>query len=123
MWRPRSSTRTWSEKRLELLRIGESLEATDPGKFRGPRRAGDGFACELSSSTSWSEHRRAMVEFLDRTTSQVHATRSLGASVVVDVAIEPGDLEHQPVTILRLDATTSSALARHGVELEISICQ
>jgi hypothetical protein len=108
------------EHHPELIRVGQSLNLGEQEVFRGIRRAGDGFSCDLSSTPTWPEHRSAIMAFVTLHSRQIAATLELGGQVVVDVAIEPEDCD-RPVASLRLDANLMNLLAEHGVEFELSI--
>jgi hypothetical protein len=105
-----------------LLDIGAAMNTAEPGIFDGPRRAGDGFACDIERSDDWIDHVEGVEDFLDVHAASIRSAIGLGATVAFDVAIGPEDqaaAEHAlvlggPVALLK-------KLGDLGVAIEITI--
>jgi len=101
-------------------RVGGKLNVLIPGAYQGLRRAGDGFASELSEAGIWRIHRTAILKFLRAGCAAIAEARQAGIDVCVDVAIEPEDLMATQVFCLRADPELTRSLADADVGLEFS---
>ncbi len=102
-------------------RIGAQLNLLIPGAYRGLRRAGDGFASELSEAGCWVDHRTAILKFVHAGCAAIAEAHEVGIDVCVDVAIEPEDLAGPQVFSLHADPELIQRLAEAGVSLEFSV--
>jgi hypothetical protein len=102
-----------------LEKIGMAMNEHQAGAYTGLRRAGDGFACELSSSSRWQDHQQKIVGFVDSFSQFIQEAHDAGASITVDVAVEPEDLT-KGTHVLRLDDLFLARLSDHHVALELS---
>ncbi|MEO6602130.1 MAG: hypothetical protein ABIQ16_19775 [Polyangiaceae bacterium] len=91
-----------------------------PKVFEGFRKAGDGFASDVSDSSDWWQVWREIAEFVEMFDSSISATKAIGGDVTIDIAIEPDDYAGA-VTVFRLTAESASLLATRGVAIELSV--
>ncbi len=106
----------------DLLAIGEEMNQVEEGVFTGPRRAGDGFSCDIETSDLWAHHLEGVLDFLDVHASSVRRATALGAKVTFDVAIDPEDQAAQKhALILPADAELLAKLGNLGVNIELTI--
>ena len=106
----------------ELLEIGAAMNDVEAGVFDGPRRAGDGFACDIESSDDWIDHVEEVEDFVGVHAASIRAAVALGATVAFDVAIDPEDqaaVKH--ALVLGAPVGFMKKLADLGVALEITI--
>jgi len=101
-----------------LADLGSEMNGVRPGVFGGLRKAGDGFACDISSSDSWQDHALEAIRFLQDFRDIVSRAISLGAKVGFDVAVEPEDRGFRSVL---LDNALLSALAEARATFEFSV--
>lgn len=105
-----------------LTEIGRAMNTIRPGIYAGLRKAGDGFYCEIFGGQKWGEHQQEILRFLTEFGESIKAAIRGGASVTVDVAVEPEDRESGgTVVVLRCEQGVLAALASCGAELEVSI--
>jgi hypothetical protein len=102
----------------DILEVGAQVNAVRPNTFRGIRKAGDGFSCDVSISGLWSDHANAVMEFLSDFRDPIQRAIATGMEVAFDVALEPED---QRITVVLLEQELLSALVTFGVVLEV-IC-
>lgn len=106
----------------DLLKdIGSELNESIPGAYTGIRRAGDGFACDVSNADAWKQHRDAIMLFLERADHSVHKAREYDIDVCVDVAVESEDSTGRNVLSLYLDRELMARLVAMDVGLEFSV--
>lgn len=107
----------------ELERVGRSFNGIRPAVYEGIRRAGDGFACEVSGDECWEQHVISILSFVREFSEPLRRAVELGASVTFDVAIAPQDRKDlgKIVLALRFDAALLAALAEPGIALEVSL--
>jgi hypothetical protein len=105
-----------------LMKIGTAINEIRPGVYSGPRKPGDGFFCEISSDTGWGKHHAAIIAFITDFRELIKQSVEGGASVTIDIAVEPEDVEaRRPIFVLHYEHNLLAALASCGVELEVSI--
>jgi len=105
-----------------LIKLGTEMNAIRNGIYTGLRKRGDGFSCELCSDKSWQTHQAKILAFVGDFGSMIKQSVAAGASVTLDIAVEPEDIEeHRPILVLRHSAELLSALSSCGVALEVSI--
>lgn len=105
----------------ELSRLGLSMNLRRPDVFTGLRKRGDGFSCEVSSDKHWATHLSEIQRFIREFADVIGQALVSGASVTVDVAIEPEDREQGSVLVLDWSPTVLSTIASAGVRLEVSV--
>ncbi len=108
------------EMSKNIVAIGEAMNAVRPGVFTGPRRAADGFACSLATSSQWLEHREAITLFLREFAEPIRDSVQAGAAVTIDVAIEPEDRSEGTTLVVRFDQVLMKLLASMDIALEVS---
>jgi len=101
-----------------LEALGSEMNGVQPGLFRGLRKAGDGFACDICSSDSWQDHAREVSHFVGKFREIIARAISLGVEVGFDVAVEPEDRGLRSVV---LDNALLSVLADAQVTFEVSV--
>jgi hypothetical protein len=79
------------ERAHELLPIGARIDERQPGAFTGLRRAGDGFACDVSRAKDWTAHVAAARELVGLHAEVIRDAVSIGARVTLDVALGDDD--------------------------------
>lgn len=84
------------------------------------RRAGDGFTSEICSDDAWNVHVSAIERFIEELADEVRDATAVGATVTIDVAVEPEDCL-TTVTVLRLDERLLRMLAECSASLELSV--
>lgn len=105
-----------------LIEVGMAMNALRPGIYTGLRKAGDGFCCEICGSREWVEHQREILRFLTELRAPINHAVQSGASVTVDVAVEPEDRESSgAILVLRCEQAVLAALAACSTEIELSI--
>jgi hypothetical protein len=104
-----------------LADVGTSMNAIRAGTYCGFRKAGDGFACTLSDSVDPEEHEIALRRFIDDFAEPLKAASALGASVTVDIAIEPEDRAGASVSVLRWESEMLQTAGASGLALEVSV--
>ena len=105
-----------------LIRLGTEMNAIRNGIYTGLRKRGDGFSCEICSDKSWQVHQTEIIAFVGDFGSIIKQSVTAGASVTLDIAVEPEDIEeHRPILVLRHGVELLSALSSCGVALEVSI--
>ena len=105
-----------------LMKIGTAMNAIRPGVYTGLRKAGDGFSCEICTGIGWAKHHREILSFIADFSELINQSIRDGASVTVDIAVEPEDQKsHRGVYAIHHDHKLLVALASCGAELEISI--
>lgn len=110
-------------ERLEtLMQVGLAMNAVREGIYTGLRKAGDGFCCEIWEGSKWHEHQREICSFLTEFGESIKTAIRDGATVTVDVAVEPEDRESGgAVLVLRSERGLLASLALCGAEFEVSI--
>src|SRR5581483_3948917 len=81
-----------ADRLTELEEVGKEMNALIAGTYRGLRRAGDGFACDLSSSEDWREHQNAAKQFLGMFGSHITRAHQIGARTTIDMSLGREDL-------------------------------
>lgn len=105
-----------------IIDVGIAMNALRPGSYTGLRKSGDGFCCEICGSPDWGEHQREILRFMTELAAPIKSAVQQGASVTVDVAVEPEDRESGgAVLVLRCEQAVLAALAACRTELELSI--
>lgn len=112
-----------TQERLQALtQVGQAMNAVREGIYTGLRKAGDGFCCDIWEGPEWHEHQREILRFLTEFGESIHAAIRGGATVTVDVAVEPEDRESDgAVLVLRSERDLLASLVSCGAELEVSI--
>jgi hypothetical protein len=100
-----------------LMELGSEMNGVRPGVFSGVRKAGDGFACDISSSDSWQDHAREVIRFVEEFRDIISRALSAGARVNFDVAVEPEDRGLRSVF---LDHSLLNTLVGAQVTFEVS---
>jgi hypothetical protein len=104
----------------DLEKIGLDMNRVKPGVYTGLRRRGDGFACDLSSSSDWQAHERSALDFVALFSSHLQTLRNLGARVTVDMAIDLSDLK-KPIECVHFGGELLRALGDREIALEVTI--
>jgi hypothetical protein len=104
----------------ELDEIGRDMNILTPKIYQGLRRAGDGFACDLSWSKSWRDHQKAATDFISLFQGHIRQALAIGALTAVDMALRGEDLS-VPVKSVHFGANFLQVLASAGVDLEITV--
>ncbi|MBL9003860.1 MAG: hypothetical protein JNJ46_06420 [Myxococcales bacterium] len=105
-----------------LMKTGTEMNAIRNGIYTGLRKRGDGFSCEICSDKSWQMHQTEILAFMGEFGSLIKQSVAAGASVTLDIAVEPEDIEeHRPILVLRHGSDLLSVLSSCGVALEVSI--
>src|SRR4051794_8713549 len=107
-----------SQNVREISLIGEAMNKVRSGVYSGLRKAGDGFACDISKSDSWEDHDAAIRAFVAEFAPQIVQTRTIGGGVTVDVAIEPEDCRER-VPVVRANPELLKILSSHHVTFEV----
>ena len=108
----------------ELREVGEAMNQVEPGIFEGLRRAGDGFACEISTSDRWSDHVAALQRFVERHAAAIQGAVARGARVTFDVAIDADDQSAAHIAlVLGFSPAILSELGAAGVGVEVTMYQ
>jgi hypothetical protein len=105
----------------ELLALGEAMNAVEPGIYEGPRRAGDGFACDIETSPLWADHVEGVRDFVKAHAASIRDAIARGARVTFDVAIAPEDqaaVRH--ALILVMPPAFLAELGSAGVGVEVT---
>ncbi len=106
----------------QIAALGESMNGVRPGVYGGLRPLGDGFSCNVSSEGEWEAHVRDMARFVAEFREHIGRARGLGASVSVDLAIEPDDRESaRAVFGVAFPGEFLMALANAGMSLEVTV--
>ena len=110
-------------ERLETLtQVGLAMNAVREGIYTGLRKAGDGFCCEILEGSQWHEHQGEILRFLTEFGESIKAAIRGGATVTVDVAVEPEDRQSSgAVLVLRSERDLLASLTSCGAEFEVSI--
>jgi len=108
------------EQLSALQAVGEKMNAVRPGIFQGLRSRGDGIAIDVADGSRWDDQSAAIISFVRELKEQIRTARRLGASVTIDVAVEPEDAGRIPL-VLRQEPELMQELASEGIALEVSI--
>jgi hypothetical protein len=87
------------ERAHELVPIGERMNERQPGVFTGLRRAGDGFACDVSRADDWAAHVVAARELVGLHAEVIREAISIGARVTLDVALGDDDRKASSIAL------------------------
>lgn len=105
-----------------LMKIGAAMNEIQPGVYSGLRKPRDGFSCEISSDADWGKHSSAILAFITDFRELIKQSIAGGASVTIDIAVEPEDVEaRRPIFVLHYEPNFMTALASCGAALEVSI--
>src|SRR4051812_17292259 len=108
-----------ADRLAELEEIGRDMNTLRTGVYRGLRRAGDGFACDLSSSGDWREHQNAARQFLEIFGSHITRAHQTGARTTIDMSLGHEDLV-KPIESLHFGAEFLRIVSTSGVALEVT---
>jgi hypothetical protein len=103
-----------------ISEIGDAMNAVKPGTFTGLRRRGDGFVCDIWKDGTWSEHERAIREFVAEFAGPIRQARDAGISVAIDIAIGEEDRESVAYVCISVAPSLLEALGSAGVRLEVT---
>lgn len=109
-----------SARVADLNEVGRDMNNLSPGVYQRPRRAGDGFACDLSRSADWREHQKAAATFISLFLRHIRQAQALGAQTTVDMALGPEDLG-VPIKGLYFGSEFMNTLSSNAVALEVTI--
>jgi hypothetical protein len=105
-----------------LTNLGRSMNSLRPGIFTGIRKQGDGFSCEVCTESSGDIHVTEVLRFISEFSAIIEHAIHVGASVTVDIAVEPKDrLASGSVCVLGWSPTALSAIAAARVRIEVSV--
>ena len=108
----------------ELLAIGQAMNVVERGIYEGPRRAGDGFACDVARSERWSDHVGEVRELVRTHGPSIHEAVARGARVTFDVAIDADDqAAARMALVLGLPPAVLAELGAAGVGVELTLYQ
>ena len=103
-------------------KIGAEMNELKSGIYKGLRKAGDGFACEITESTLWDEHVQDIIDFLFLFKNQIMELEQNDYNMAVDVAIESMDFCDSGVGLFLFhNKDFLKALELSKVNYEISI--
>jgi hypothetical protein len=105
---------------VSLEQIGLDMNSLIPGIYQGPRRAGDGFACDLSSSKDWRDHQKATTDFVNTFQGHIRQAQAIGARATVDMALGAEDLG-VPIKGLHFGPEFMRLLSANAAALEVTI--
>jgi hypothetical protein len=100
--------------------IGHEINSIKAGAYEGIRKAGDGFACEVSDLENWEEHQKLIISFIQELKQPIVRSKSIGFKVVLDVAIEPEDLK-SVASFFKFNSELLTSLVACQVDLEFSV--
>lgn len=100
--------------------IGTEMNRIKTGVYKGLRRKGDGFACEVSTSFDWRDHEHAALDFVTQFSVQLEQARKLGAAVTIDMALDVADFKN-PIEGVHFGAGLLRALGEREISLEVTV--
>jgi hypothetical protein len=86
-----------------------------------PRARDDGYAVALCEQPPWAEHSAAVLRFVGDNRDALARARAGGATLDVDVAVEPDDVQVLPFVSLTLSEDLVDALASVAARFTISL--
>lgn len=107
-----------------IEKIGAEMNALRNGVYEGLRKAGDGFACEISKSTLWVEQMQNIKDFLFLFKRQIAKLIRNNYEITVDIAIDSADfsdIDDRVGLFLFHSKDFLRALESYKVNYEISI--
>lgn len=104
-----------------LQRAVDAINAGGSGGLVELRQRDDGYVVDLCDQPSWVEHSAAIFRFVVRSREALALARADGASLVVDVAVEPEDGGDTPWLAIILAEDLLDALASVSARFEVSL--
>lgn len=104
----------------DLRGFAEAIRDGETDWFASERDRGDGYVIELCDDPEWTAHSEAVLRFINECNQILARVRDAGASVVVDVAVEPEDV-CGPWLALELPEQLISALASVAAQFTFSV--
>lgn len=105
----------------DLYSLGNNMNEKRKGLFTGPRKAGDGFSCQISENNGWSTHYQEILNFLEDFQAEIIEAKKIAAAVTIDVAVEPEDrISNGAQSVIRIDPYMLSILTELKIAVEVS---
>lgn len=105
----------------ELIEVVTALDLVSPDAAAERRPRGDGYGLRICDSPDWTRHLSAIEALLGRNRRVCALAKEKNADLVIDVAVEPEDMDGRLWRTIELPIPIMDALVSCDIEFAVSI--